>query len=62
MRQEAERLELGELRAHGRRGCTQARAFDERLRPHGLARGDELLDDEAEDLLLTRGEQRSTGR
>jgi hypothetical protein len=52
MRQQAERLELCELAADGGRGGGEARILDERLRANGLTRGDVLLDDAAQDLLL----------
>jgi len=62
MREQAERLELGELGADRRRRRGEPGGLDERLRAHGLARRDVFLDDAPQDLLLTRGEQSSTGR
>ena len=56
MRQKAERLQLRELRAHGRRRDTHARALDEHLRPDGLAGRDVLLDHPSQDLAPARGE------
>ena len=54
MRQQAERLELGELGAHGRRRRGEPAALDERLRADGLATGNVRLDDAAQDFLLAR--------
>ena len=56
MREQAERLELGELGADGRRRGGDARLLDERLRADGLAGRDEFLDDAPQDLLLARRE------
>src|SRR5581483_7360914 len=53
VRQQPERLELRQLRAHRRRRDGDAGALDERLRADRLAAGDVLLDNVAEDLLLT---------
>src|SRR5439155_20322937 len=54
MRQEAERLELGELTAHGRRGHAQLAALDETLGADRLARRHVLLDDTPQNLPLSR--------
>ena len=56
MGEQAERLELGELAAHGRRPDGDAGPLDERLRADGLAGRDVLLDDAAQDVLLRAGE------
>ena len=52
MREQAERLELGELAADGRRRDAEAGALDERLRADRLAGGDVLLDDPPKDVAL----------
>src|SRR5439155_26087519 len=51
--EQAEQFELGELGAHGGRCEGQAALLDEQLRAHRLPGGDELLDDTAQDLLLS---------
>ena len=52
VREQPERLELGELAANGRRRDTETGALDEPLRADRLARGDVLLDDAPQDLRL----------
>ena len=54
MREQPERLELGELAAHGRRRDAEPGALDERLRADRLAGRDVLLDDAPQDLALAR--------
>ena len=56
MREQAERLELGELAPHRRRRHVHARSLDERLRPDGLAGRDVLLDHPPQDLAPAGGE------
>ena len=56
VRQQPERLELGELAAHGRGRDAEAGALDEHARSDRLARRDVLLDDPPQDLALPRGE------
>ena len=56
MGEQAERLELGELVAHRRRGDVDACPLDERFRPDGLAGRDVLLDHAPQDLALAGGE------
>ncbi len=56
MRQEPQRLELGQLVPDGRGGEGQPRARDERLRADGLAGRDVLGDDAAENLALPFGQ------
>ena len=52
MREQPEVLELGQLRADGRRRDAQVGSLDERLRADGLPRAHELSDDAPEDLPL----------
>ena len=52
MREQPERLELGQLAADRRGGDMQARPLDERLRADGLAGRHVLLDDAPQDLPL----------
>src|SRR2546423_15512673 len=61
MREEAERLELRELGAHGRRRGREADLVGERLRPDRLPARDVLLDEAAENLLLAEGELHADG-
>ena len=56
MREQAERLELGELAPHRRRRHVHARPRDERFRPDGLAGRDVLLDHPPQDLAPAGGE------
>ena len=56
MREQPERLELGELAAHGRRRHVHARPLDERFRPDGLAGRDVLFDHPPQDLAPAGGE------
>ena len=53
MRQQPERLELGELAAHRRRRDAKPGALDEHARADRLAGRDVLLDDAPQDLALT---------
>ena len=50
MREETERLELGQLTAHGGRRHLETGALDERPRADGLAGCDVLLDDAPKNL------------
>ena len=52
MREQPEVLELGQVRADGRRRDAQIGSLDERLGADGLPRAHKLLDDAAEDLPL----------
>ena len=56
MRQQPERLELGQLAPHGRRRHVHARSLDERFRPDGLAGRDVLFDHPPQDLAPAGGE------
>ena len=56
MRQQPEALELGQLAADGRGREIEAAPVDERLRAHGLTARHVLLDDEPQDLALSRCE------
>ena len=56
VREKAERLELGELAANGRRRDAQPRALHEHARAHGLPRCHVLLDDAPQDLAFARSE------
>jgi hypothetical protein len=58
MREQAARLELGELVPDRRRGHLQPRSLDEVTRPDRLAGGDVLLDHAREDVALPRSETR----
>ena len=58
MRQQPERLELGELGAHRRRRRVEADRSTSVFEPTGCAGGDVLLDHAPEDLLLPRRELR----
>ncbi len=59
VRQQPARLELGELRPHGRRRHPQPAAGDEVLRPDRLPRADVLLDTRRRTVLLALGEARA---
>ena len=56
MREQPEALELGQLAADGRRREIEAAPVDERLRAHGLTARHVLLDDEPQNLALSRCE------